>query len=159
MSGSFDEQVETPGTADNSDYQAFLDDYSSQFTSGGSEQFRGHVLSVTDKEVIVDIGRKIEGLVPASQFPFSDGLPAVKRGDVIDVMIDRNGPLVEGYILLSYEKAHRRHVWEELEKAASEGTPVPGHVIGKIKGGLAVDIGVAAFLPSSQVEVRPIHNL
>jgi small subunit ribosomal protein S1 len=159
MAGSFDEQVETPGTADNSDYQAFLDDYSSQFTSGGSEQYRGHVLSVTDKEVIVDIGRKIEGLVPASQFPFADGLPAVKRGDVIDVMIDRNGPLVEGYILLSYEKAHRRHVWEQLEKAASEGTPVTGQVVGKIKGGLAVDIGVAAFLPSSQVEVRPIHNL
>jgi small subunit ribosomal protein S1 len=159
MAGSFDEQVETPGIADNSDYQAFLDDYSNQFTSGGSEQYRGHVLSVTDKEVIVDIGRKIEGLVPASQFPFSDGLPAVKRGDVIDVMIDRNGPPVEGYILLSYEKAHRRHVWEQLEKAASEGTPVTGQVIGKIKGGLAVDIGVVAFLPSSQVEVRPIHNL
>ncbi len=159
MAESFDEQVESPGTADNSDYQAFLDDYSNQFTSGGSEQYRGHVLTVTDKEVIVDIGRKIEGLVPASQFPFVDGLPAVKPGDVIDVMIDRNGPPVEGYILLSHEKAHRRHVWEQLEKAASEGTPVTGQVINKIKGGLAVDIGVAAFLPSSQVEVRPIHNL
>ncbi len=159
MAGSFDEQVETPGTAENSDYQAFLDDYSNQFTSGEGEQYRGHVLSVTDKEVIVDIGRKIEGLVPASQFPFAEGLPAVKRGDVIDVMIDRTGLPVEGYILLSYEKAHRRHVWEQLEQAASKGTPVTGQVVGKIKGGLAVDIGVAAFLPSSQVEVRPIHNL
>ncbi len=159
MAGSFDEQVETPGTAENSDYQAFLDDYSNQFTTGEGEQYRGHVLSVTDKEVIVDIGRKIEGLVPASQFPFAEGLPAVKRGDVIDVMIDRTGLPVEGYILLSYEKAHRRHVWEQLEQAASKGTPVTGQVVGKIKGGLAVDIGVAAFLPSSQVEVRPIHNL
>ncbi len=159
MAGSFDEQVETPGTADNSDYQAFLDDYSNQFRAAGNEQFRGHVLSVTDKEVIVDIGRKIEGLVPALQFPLLNGMPAVKPGDVIDVMIDRTGPPVEGYILLSYEKAHRRHVWEQLEQAASQGTPVTGQVIGKIKGGLAVDIGVAAFLPSSQVEVRPIHNL
>ncbi len=159
MAGSFDEHVETPGTAENSDYEAFLDDYSSQFTASGGEAYHGHVLSVTDKEVIVDIGRKIEGLVPSSQFPFTDGLPAVRRGDVIEVMIDRTGPPVEGYILLSYERAHRRQIWEGLEQAAADGTPVSGLVKGKIKGGLEVDIGVPAFLPSSQVEVRPIHNL
>ena len=159
MAGSFDEHVETAETAENSDYQAFLDGYSSQFASGGGETYHGHVLSVTDQEVIVDIGRKIEGLVPASQFPIENGAPAVKRGDVIEVMIDRTGPPVEGYILLSYEKAHRRQIWEQLEQAALEGTPLQGRVVGKIKGGLAVDIGVVAFLPSSQIEVRPIHNL
>lgn len=95
MAGSFDEQIETPETAENSDYQAFLDDYSSQFASGGGETYRGHVLSVTDQEVIVDIGRKIEGLVPASQFPVENGVPAVKRGDVIEVMVDRTGPSVK----------------------------------------------------------------
>lgn len=154
-----DEHVEIPGAADESDYQSFLDDYSSQFTSGEGEGYNGHVLSVSDKEVIVDIGRKIEGLVPASQFPSVDGLPNVKKGDVIEVVIDRTGPPVEGYILLSYERAHRRHIWEQLEQATTEGTPVHGRVVEKIKGGLAVDIGVIAFLPSSQVEVRPIHNL
>ncbi|MDQ2842972.1 MAG: 30S ribosomal protein S1 [Acidobacteriota bacterium] len=159
MAGSFDEHVETSETAEATDYQAFLDDYSNQFTSGGGEAYHGHVLSVSDKEVIVDIGRKIEGLVPASQFPFEDGLPAVKRGDVIEVVIDRTGQPVEGYILLSYEKAHRRQIWERLEQAAAEGAPLSGRVVGKIKGGLAVDIGVMAFLPSSQVEARPIHNL
>lgn len=159
MAGSFDEHVETPGTVESSDYQAFLDDYSSQFASGEGETYHGHVLSVSDKEVIVDIGRKIEGLVPASQFPVMDGVPAVKRGDVIEVMIDRTGTPVEGYILLSYERAHRRQIWEQLEQAAAENKAVSGKVTGKIKGGLTVDIGVMAFLPSSQVEVRPIHNV
>lgn len=159
MAGSFDEHVETPGSQENSDYEAFLDNYSSRFLPQEGEPYRGHVLTVSEKEVIVDIGRKLEGLVPAAQFPIVDGLPAVKCGDVVDVMIDRTGPPVEGYILLSYERAHQRHLWEQLEQAAAKNEPVNGRVVSKIKGGLAMDIGIAAFLPSSQVEVRPIHNL
>ncbi|MBV9158625.1 MAG: 30S ribosomal protein S1 [Acidobacteriaceae bacterium] len=159
MAGLSDEYVETPGTVDNNDYQAFLDDYSSHFTPNHHEILHGNVLSVSDKEVIVDIGRKIEGLVPASQFPQIEGKPVVKTGDVIEVMFDRSGEQVEGYILLSYEKAHRLQIWEDLEKAASDGAAVTGRVVSKIKGGLAVDIGIVAFLPSSQVEIRPIHNL
>ncbi len=159
MAGSSDEYVEVTGTTDSEDYQAFLDNYSSQFTSRESEIIHGHVLSVSDKEVIVDIGRKIEGLVPASQFPFVDDKPAVKSGDVIEVMIDRTGEPVEGYILLSYERAHRRHTWEHLESSAAQGAAITGRVLNKIKGGLAIDIGVMAFLPSSQIEIRPVHNL
>jgi small subunit ribosomal protein S1 len=159
MAGPSDDQFEMSGTADSADYQAFLDDYSSPPTHSEGEFLHGTVLSVSEKEVIVDIGRKIEGLVPASQFPLVDGRPNVKPGDVIEVMFDRGGHPVEGYILLSYERAHRRHAWETLEKAAAEGTPVTGKVVNKIKGGLALDIGIIAFLPSSQVEVRPIHNL
>jgi small subunit ribosomal protein S1 len=158
MAGPSDEYVETPESADTSDYEAFLNDYSSHFAHEG-EILHGHVLTVSDKEVIVDIGRKIEGLVPAEQFPQSAGHPVVKAGDEIEVMIDRTGAPVEGYILLSYERAHRRQVWDHLEKAASEGSAVTGRVIGKIKGGLAVDIGITAFLPTSQVEIRPIHNV
>ena len=160
MAGPSDEYLETTEASDSEDYQAFLDDYSNQFTpTDGGEILHGHVLTVTEKEVIVDIGRKIEGLVPASQFPLAEGKPAVKSGDVIEVMFDRSGSPVEGYILLSYERAHRKQAWEHLEKAATDGTPVNGKVINKIKGGLAMDIGIVAFLPSSQVEVRPIHNL
>ncbi len=159
MAGPTDEFVELPGTVDSDDYQAFLDDYSSQFATNQREILHGHVLSVSEKEVIVDIGRKSEGLVPASQFPIVEGKPPVKPGDVIDVMFDRTGEQVEGYILLSYEKAHRIHVWDELEKAAASGAAVTGRVLSKIKGGLAVDIGIVAFLPSSQIELRPIHNL
>jgi small subunit ribosomal protein S1 len=154
-----DKIVDTTGSVDNADYQAFLDEYSSQFKSTRGESLQGHVLSVSDKEVIVDIGRKLEGIVPASQFPQVDGKPAVRQGETIEVAIDRGGNQVEGYILLSYERPHKQHVWEHLEKAAADGTPVTGRVVSKIKGGLEVDIGLIAFLPSSQVEVRPVHNL
>ncbi len=146
MTGSTDTVVETPANVDTADYQAFLDDYSSQFSPGEGEVLHGHVLTVSDKEVIVDIGRKTEGLVPASQFPWIEGKPAVKPGETIEVMIDRSGNQVEGYILLSYERPHRLHIWEVLEKAVAEGTPVTGKVTNKIKGGLTVDIGVIAFL-------------
>ena len=159
MAGPSEDYVEVSTAAENADYEAFLDTYSSHFATSNREVLHGHVLSVSDKEVIVDIGRKIEGLVPASQFPFVDSRPAVKQGDIIEVMFDRSGEPVEGYILLSYERAHRIHIWDQLEKAAAEGTPVTGRVVGKVKGGLAVDIGMVAFLPSSQIEMRPIHNL
>src|SRR5579875_2905451 len=146
MAGPSDESVDLSATLENADYQAFLDDYSSHFAANEREVIHGHVLSVSEKEVIVDIGRKIEGLVPASQFPFVDGKPAVKPGDVIEVMFDRTGEPVEGYILLSHERAHRIQVWDQLEKAATEGTRVTGKVVSKVKGGLAVDIGIIAFL-------------
>ncbi len=159
IAGSTETVAETPANVDTADYQAFLDDYSNQFSSHEGEVLHGHVLTVSDKEVIVDIGRKTEGLVPASQFASLDGKPAVKPGETIEVMIDRSGNQVEGYILLSYERPHRLHIWELLEKAVNDGTPVTGRVTNKIKGGLTVDIGVVAFLPSSQVEARPVHNL
>src|SRR5579875_4167748 len=112
MPAQSDDFAELSTTVDGADYEAFLDDYSSHFATDNREVLHGHVLSVSDKEVIVDIGRKIEGLVPASQFPFVDGKPAVKPGDVIEVMFDRSGEPVEGYILLSYERAHRLQIWD-----------------------------------------------
>ncbi|HZS53866.1 MAG TPA: 30S ribosomal protein S1 [Bryobacteraceae bacterium] len=159
MPRPIEEPVEAPGIVDSSDYEAFLDDYSSHFVADTREILHGHVLSVSDKEVIVDIGRKIEGLVPATQFPLLEGKPAVKRGDVIEVMFDRTGEPVDGYILLSYERAHRLQIWDQIEKAAVEAATITGRVTAKIKGGLHVDIGIDAFLPSSQIELRPIHNL
>ncbi len=159
MAASSDDLIELSDTSDSADYEAVLADYSSHFVTDNREVVHGRVLSVSEKEVIVDIGRKIEGLVPASQFPFVDSKPAVKPGDVIEVMFDRSGDPVEGYILLSYERAHQLQVWDRLEKAAGEGTPVTGRVVDKVKGGLAVDIGIVGFLPSSQIELRPIHNL
>jgi len=158
MEGPQDETLELPAS-DSSDYETFLETYSHQFTTSDREVLQGQVLKVTDKEVIVDIGRKIEGLVPASQFPQVDGLPAVSTGDTIEVMFDRSGEQVEGYILLSHEKAHRLHIWDELEKAVRDGSQVSGKVLNKVKGGLAVDIGIVAFLPASQIELRPLHNL
>jgi len=141
------------------DYEHLMEDYSHFAPPSEGEVLEGRVLKVTDQEVIVDFGYKSEGLVPIEQFAAPDGHVAVQPGDTIDVMIDRHGPEVEGYILLSHDKASRLRAWENLEKAYREGLLVSGRVLGRVKGGLSVDVGVKAFMPSSQVDVRPIHNL
>jgi small subunit ribosomal protein S1 len=141
------------------DYEHLIEDYSHFAPPAEGEVLEGRVLKVTEKEVIVDFGYKSEGLVPLEQCLRPDGQVAFEPGDSIDVMIDRHGPEVEGYTLLSHDKASRLRAWETLEKAYREGLMVSGHVLGRVKGGLSVDVGVAAFMPSSQVDVRPIHNV
>jgi small subunit ribosomal protein S1 len=141
------------------DYEQLIDDYSHFAPPAEGELLQGHVLKVTDKEVIVDFGYKLEGLVPIDQFIQPDGRITVQRGDVIDVMIDRGAPDAEGYVLLSHEKASRLRAWDNLERAFREGLLVSGRVLHRTKGGLAVDVGVQAFMPGSQVDFRPIHNL
>ncbi len=154
-----DRRPETPGRAEEVDYEQLLDDYSHFAPPAEGEVLQGHVLKVTDKEVIVDFGYKSEGLVPLSQFVLPDGRVAVQPGDVIDVMVDRQAPEVEGYIQLSHEKAARVRAWDTLEQAYREGLLVAGRVLGRTKGGLSVDVGVKAFMPGSQVDLRPVHNL
>src|SRR5262249_59857165 len=78
--------------------------------------------------------------------------------DVVDVMIE-HGDRIEGYVALSHTRAARLKIWDTLEKAYTEQLVVSGRVLGRIKGGLAVDVGVKAFMPGSQVDPRPIHNL
>jgi small subunit ribosomal protein S1 len=141
------------------DYEHLIEDYSHFAPPAEGEVLEGRVLKVTDKEVIVDFGYKSEGLVPIEQFQRPDGQVTVQPGDTIDVMIDRHGPEVEGYTLLSHDKASRLRSWETLEKAYRENLMVSGRVMERVKGGLSVDVGVAAFMPSSQVDVRPIHNV
>ncbi len=141
------------------DYEHLLEDYSHFAPPSEGELLEGRVLKVTEKEVIVDFGYKSEGLVPIEQFMSPDGQVSVQPGDAIDVMIDRHGPEPEGYVLLSHEKASRIRSWDNLEKAHREGLLVSGRVLGRVKGGLSVDVGVKAFMPSSQVDVRPVHNI
>ncbi len=145
--------------AEITDYEQLIDDYSHFAPPAEGEVLQGHVLKVTQKEVIVDFGYKSEGLVPIEQFVQPDGSVPVHPGDTIDVMVDRHGAEVEGYILLSHEKASRIRAWDTLEKAFREHLLVSGRVLGRIKGGLSVDVGVEAFMPGSQVDVRPLHNL
>lgn len=141
------------------DYEQLIDDYSHFAPPAEGELLQGHVLKVTDQEVIVDVGYKSEGLVPIHQFMEPDGSIQVRPGDVIDVVVDRHGAEVEGYILLSHEKARRIRAWQNLETAHREGLLVSGRVLGRVKGGLAVDVGVKAFMPASQADARPVHNL
>ena len=141
------------------DYAQMLDDYSHFAPPAEGEVLKGYVLKVTDKEVIVDFGYKSEGLVPIEQFVQPDGSVHVKPGDTIDVMVDRTGERPEGYVLLSYEKATRLRAWDDLDKAQRENLTITGRVLGRTKGGLNVDVGVPAFMPGSQISVRPVHNL
>jgi small subunit ribosomal protein S1 len=117
----------------------------------------GTVIKLTDKHVVVDVGLKSEGLIPLEQVVDHTGQPKLKPGDSVEVVIEREE--AEGGYLLSYEKAQRHRVWDTIEKAAADKTPVTGIVLGRVKGGLTVDIGMKAFLPGSQLEIRPVRNL
>src|ERR1700675_5066917 len=103
--GTDEQNVTRPVSAEEHDYEQFLDDFSHFAPPHEGELLQGHVLKVTDKDVIVDFGYKSEGLVPIEQFTHPDGAITVHPGDSIDVMIDRQGIQPEGYILLSHEKA------------------------------------------------------
>src|ERR1700742_2210849 len=117
----------------------------------------GTVVKITDKHVVVDIGLKSEGLIPLEQVVDHTGTPKFNIGDTVEVVVEREEQ--EGGYLVSYEKALRHKVWDTLEEAANTKTPVKGMVLSRVKGGLTVDIGIKAFLPGSQVEIRPVRNL
>jgi small subunit ribosomal protein S1 len=123
----------------------------------GDSIVSGTVIKLTDKHAVVDVGLKSEGLLPIEQVLDHTGEPKFKAGDVIDVVIEREEP--EGGYLVSYDKAQRLRVWDVIEKAANDKTPMMGTVVSRVKGGLTVDIGLKAFLPGSQLEVRPVRNL
>jgi len=123
----------------------------------GDKIVSGTVLKQTEKHLVVDVGLKSEGLVPLEQVLDHTGAVKFQPGDVIEVVIEREEP--EGGYLVSYERAQRLRVWDVIEKAAADKTPVMGTVVSRVKGGLTVDIGLKAFLPGSQLEIRPVRNL
>jgi small subunit ribosomal protein S1 len=141
------------------DFGAILDQYEqeqAQFQEGSV--VRGIVVGVTDRGVMIDFGYKSEGMVPAEEFT-EDGELTVKRGDEVEVLV-KTMESQEGVPILSRADAVRMRAWDELEKAYQEGTPVKGRIVERVKGGLRVDVdGVAAFLPGSQIDSRPVRNL
>lgn len=146
-------------SSDEDDYAHLIEDYSHLAPPSEGELLQGHVVKVTPQEVIVDFGYKLEGLVPINQVRQPDGTVPFKAGDAIDVMVDRSGHQPEGYVLLSHSKASRLRIWDTLETAMRDGTMISGIVTERTKGGLMVDIGVPAFMPGSQIDTRPIHDL
>ena len=128
------------------------------FTDG--EIVKGVVVDVSRDEVMIDIGFKSEGYIPASEFDTGENdLPAVQVGDEIDVYIVRRED-AEGQIVLSKKIADQTLIWDEIATAHETSTPVKGRITERIKGGLRVTIGsLRGFLPASQVELRPIQNL
>ncbi len=138
--------------------EKLLDQYGGIRKFAEGEVLTGKVLKITSTDVIVDIGYKSEGMIPVKQFQDSSGQLTVAEGDSVDVYLE-HAEDYEGHIVLSKEKAEKVKIWEDVEQAYNDGAVIEGRVIERIKGGLSVDIGVRAFLPGSQVDVRPIKNL
>src|SRR3989440_1966487 len=141
------------------DFGQLLDQFEQeQSTLQEGEVVRGTVIGISERGVVIDFGYKSEGIVNQNEF-MENGQLTVKRGDEVDVLV-KNMETGEGFPLLSRADAVRLRAWDDLEKAYEEGAPVKGKVMDRIKGGVRVDIdGIAAFLPGSQVDVRPIRNL
>ena len=154
-----DEDIGRTDQAAPDNYENLLDDYSHFAPPAADEVLQGTVLGITGKDVIIDFGYKSEGIVPIEQFQSPTGEITVQPGDVVDVMIETGGEQPEGYVLLSHTRASRLRIWDNLDKAFQEQLNISGHVLGRVKGGLAVDVGVKAFMPGSQADPRPIHNL
>jgi small subunit ribosomal protein S1 len=139
-------------------YEHLLEDYSHFAPPAADEVLQGTVLGIKAKDVIIDFGYKSEGIVPIEQFQSPSGEITVKVGDAVDVMIDHSEH-VEGYVLLSHTRAARLRIWDNLDQAFENQLVLSGRVLGRVKGGLAVDVGIKAFMPGSQADPRPVHNL
>ncbi len=121
------------------------------------EIIKGLVVSVDDKYVVVDIGFKSEGIVPVNEFP-NDVVEQLQPGDEVEVFLDRVEDR-EGQLILSRRKADILQAWEKIENAHETGEVIEGYIQRRIKGGMVVDIfGIDAFLPGSQIDVRPVRD-
>jgi small subunit ribosomal protein S1 len=119
----------------------------------------GTVIQLTKDYVVIDIGYKSEGQVPIQEFvPVPGADPAVKVGDRVAVLVESRENDT-GMVVLSKEKADKMRIWDEISAACERDELVEGVIVGRVKGGLSVDIGVKAFLPGSQVDIRPVRNL
>jgi small subunit ribosomal protein S1 len=152
---------EAPAAAGTDDFAAALENFTTETEEAISDDhvIKGTVVKLTDKHVVVDIGAKSEGMVPLAEVLDHEGKPRFEPGQEIDVMREK-GETEEGYINLSHQKAQRLRAWDEIERAYNEKRPIHSIVVDRIKGGLTVDIlGARAFLPGSQVDLRPVRNL
>jgi small subunit ribosomal protein S1 len=122
------------------------------------EVVTGKVVQIANGLVTVDIGYKSEGQIPINEFRDRDGQIEVHEGDDVDVYFEASEGET-GAVSLSRAKAEQVKVWRDIEIAYNDGVPIEGLIVGKVKGGLKVDIGVAAFLPGSHADLRPTRNL
>ncbi len=117
----------------------------------------GKVVQINADTVMVDVGWKTEGYIPARELRDDQGNISVNVGDEIEVLVDRRDQ--DGNLVLSRDKAAKIKIWDDVKVACEQNTPVTGTVIERVKGGLSVDIGIPAFLPGSQVDIRPVRDL
>ncbi len=150
-------KAETEGNIDPSCMDKLYEETLKNFEEG--EVVSGTVVSLVDGDVLVDVGYKSEGLISLSEFKDADGKSQpVNVGDQVEVYLEKMED-ADGLIVLSREKANKIKVWEQINEVYSNNEIIEGIVIKKIKGGLTVDIGIPAFLPGSQVDLRPVRDL
>jgi small subunit ribosomal protein S1 len=149
-----------PDTTDSEDFATMF--AQSEARGGQIEEGKvvsGTVIQLTKDYAVIDIGYKSEGQVPINEFQPAPGQePAVKVGDKVEVLVESRENDT-GMVVLSKEKADKMRIWDEISAACERDELVEGMIVGRVKGGLSVDIGVKAFLPGSQVDIRPVRNL
>jgi len=138
------------------DFEALFEESLRTVKPGGV--VKGRVVGVTSTHVLIDVGYKSEGQIPIHEFTDRQGNVTVKVGDDVDVYFDSEEG-EGGGIVLSRQRAENLKIWEDLEKAFNEERGVEGLIVGKVKGGFKVDVGVPGFLPGSHVDIRPNRNL
>ncbi len=149
-------QPEAPGAERKEEFQNLFEESLNRLQEGDLVQ--GRVVQVGKEHVMVDVGYKCEGQIPIQEFQGENGTVTVSEGDTIEVLLESRDD-EEGLIVLSKAKADKIKVWEEVRRAYEAGGSVEGRIVGRVRGGLSVDIGVLAFLPGSQVDIRPVRNL
>jgi small subunit ribosomal protein S1 len=152
-----DEDTDFEDEGGSNDFAAMLSEDPASSSIREGSIVHGTVVRITDDSVVVDIGHKAEGEVPKGEFMKSDGL-AVKVGDKVDVYLDSFEDM-DGELVLSFERAEMLRAWDRISEAFEKDEIVEGIIMSRVKGGLSVDIGVKAFLPGSQVDLRPVRNL
>ena len=144
--------------AEEAEFEALFAEWEKGSTVDEGTIVEGTVLSVGKDFIVVDISYKSEGQIQTSEFTEHDGTVTVLPGDVVEVYVERRENDA-GLVELSKEKADRLKIWDEIAEACENEELVEGVITGRVKGGLTVDIGVKAFLPGSQVDLRPVRNL
>jgi small subunit ribosomal protein S1 len=147
-----------PSTESTAEMEQLMEQYAApQQAPSEGEIESGQVVAVIELGVVVDLGGKTEGLIPAQEFAELDGPFPLQAGQPVEVQ--RTGERKDGYVLLSYQRVRRRRAWGKIEEAYRNKTDIIGKVVDHIKGGLVVDIGVRAFLPASQADTHPVRDL
>jgi len=141
------------------DFAALLDQSLGGRDLGEGQVVHGRVVGVEKDIIIIDVGLKTEGRIPAREFGIGEGSVIPKVGDDVEVYLERVENAL-GEAVISRDKARREEAWTRLEVVFAEGVPVNGVIVGRVKGGFTVDLGGAsAFLPGSQVDIRPVRDV
>ncbi|MDR2934232.1 MAG: 30S ribosomal protein S1 [Rickettsiales bacterium] len=152
-----DDSVAAPAWQSTEDFASLLENTPSLSESCRLQNCvtKGTVIKVEKDTITVDVGLKSEGRIARREF----GLEEVNIGDIVDIFVDKYEN-ADGTVLLSREKARREEVWEKMEALVNASTPITGKILERVKGGFSVDVdGLLAFMPGSQIDVKPIKDL